>query len=272
MVRLKEIIDEKTMLEVPIFKTINDYLEILKKEGEIKLTKIGNLPPKYVKEIYHNNEIKEGLIEDGLSTLRNELDSDGVVVARVIAEICKFTKIRKNKLSLTMNGKKIMGDRKAFFREVVIAFTNKYNWGYLDGYDEPLRLGEIVSYTYYLINKYGNTLRDTTFYSEKIILAFPMVLLPLKTEKNYIQTREDQFNNIYRLRTFKRYMEFLGIVKFDSERFDGKIMKKQLFDKIIDLTPINRIKELNFKERKKDGIEDLISHLNPNQLSKFNRD
>lgn len=272
MVRLKETIDEKIMLEVPIFKTINDYLEILKKEGEIRLTKIGNLPPKYVKELYHNNEIKEGLIEDGISTLRNEWDSEGVVVARVIAEICKFTKIRKNTLSLTVIGKKIMEDKRAFFREVMITFTNGYNWAYLDGYDELLRLGEIASYTYYLINKYGNTLRDTTFYSEKIVLAFPMVLLPLETKNNYTQTREDQFNSIYSLRTFKRYMEFLGIVKLSSEGFDKKIIKKQLFDKIIDLTPINRMKDLNLKERKKDGIEGLISYLNPNQLSKLKFD
>lgn len=263
MVRLKDNIDEKIMLEVPIFKIINDYLEILKKEGEIKLTKIGNLPPKYIKELYHNNDIKDQLIEDGISTLRNEWDVEGVVIARVIAKLCKFTKTRKNILSLTVIGKKIMEDKRAFFKKVMITFTNEYNWAYLDRYDESLRLGEIVSYTYYLINKYGNTLRDTTFYAKKVLLAFPVISLPLKIENNFGQTRVEQFNSIYILRTFKSYMKYLGIVKLSLDGFDKKIVKNQLFDKIINLSPIDRMRESNYKERNEKNIDGLISTINP---------
>ncbi len=261
MVRLRANITEEVREQVPIFKSIKDYMRILEREQEISLTKVGNLPPKYVKEIYENNEIKEYLIEEAGYKLRNERDSKGVELARVVAELCKYTKIRKNKLSLTKAGNDALNDEARMFEKVVQVFTTGYNWGYLDGSEQDINLAEIVSYNYYLVGKYGKTKENYPFYLDKLLEAFPMALETVVVRMEY-ETKKGILGRINFLRTFQRYMEYLGLVACDEKWGDEKIKKTKLFDKIIDLSAIDRMKRYNESEVRKNGLESVIGKLN----------
>ncbi|WP_320047478.1 hypothetical protein [uncultured Ilyobacter sp.] len=260
MVRLHENIPENIRNQIPIFKSIKDYLRILEREGEITLTKIGNLPPKYVKEIYENNEIKEYLIEEEGYTLRTELDSRGVELTRILAGLCKYTKIRKNKLSLTKAGKDILKDEAEMFKKVIQVFTMGYNWGYLDGHEHNVRLSEIVSYNYYLIGKYGETREEYAFYLDKLLEAFPMALEIVVGESEY-ETKK-KFGRINFLRTFQRYMEYMGLVTCNEKWGNEKLKKTELFDKVIDLSAIDSMKRYNKREVRKNHLEDVVAKLN----------
>jgi hypothetical protein len=261
MVRLQENISEDIRDQVPIFKSIKDYLRILEREEEITLTKIGNLPPKYVKEVYENNQIKEYFIEEAGYKLRTEQDSKGVELARVLAALCKYTKIRKNKLSLTKAGKDALKDDMSMFKKIIKVFTGEYNWGYLDGNNQDIRISEIVSYNYYLVGRYGKTEKKYSFYLEKLLEAFPMALELIFLEKEW-QTKKEIFGRINFLRTFQRYMEYMGLVQCSEQWSDKKVKKTDLFDKIIDLTAIEKMKIHNKMEIRKNHLENVVAKLN----------
>ena len=261
MVRLKDNIPGEVREQVPIFKSVKDYMSILEREEEIRLTKVGNLPPKYVKEIYENNEIKEYFIEEACYKLRNERDSKGVELSRVLAELCKYTKIRKNKLSLTKIGKDALNNEAGMFEKIIRVFTKEYNWGYLDGYEQDINLAEIVSYNYYLVGKYGKTEENYSFYLEKLLLAFPMSLGAIVVRTEY-ETKKGIFGSMNFLRTFQRYMEYMGIVICDEKWGNEKVKQTELFDKIIDLSAIDRMKKYNESEVRKNGLESVIGKLN----------
>lgn len=261
MVRLKDNISKEVREQVPIFKSIGDYLRILEREQEISLTKIGNLPPKYVREIYENNRIKEYVIEKLGYKLNNEKDSSGVELTRVLAELCKFTKIRKNKLSLTKLGKDALKNEAGMFKKVIQIFTTGYNWGYLDASQQDVNLSEIVSYNYYLVGKYGEVKEEYSFYLDKLLVAFPMALDMIITEREW-QTKKSEFGHLNYLRTFQRYMEYMGLIVCDDRWNEEKLKKTELFDKVIDLSAIDRMKIYNEKEVMKNGLGDVVGKLN----------
>ena len=262
MVRLKKNISEDTLMQIPIFKMILDYMHLIEKEEEIKLTKIGNIPPRYVKELYENNEIKEYQIEKLGSKLKNEQDSDGIIVARVLAKICKYTKIRKNILSLTKTGKESLRNKALMFEKVISVFTKEYNWSYLDWYEQDIELSELVSYNYYLVGKYGKIQEDYTFYVDKTLEAFPVILEMINIKAEY-DSEKRIFEKINFKRTFEGYMEYLGLVvcEKDWKNNTKKIKKTDLFEKIIDLSAINNMIMYNKEEIRKHNLHDLVSKL-----------
>src|SRR6056297_645372 len=67
-------ISDQDKKEIPFFQFIKYLLNILKEEKEIKLTKIGNFPPKYVKELYEQKFILQEDIESGITKLTNQQD------------------------------------------------------------------------------------------------------------------------------------------------------------------------------------------------------
>jgi hypothetical protein len=60
--------------DIPIIKQVKYYLDIIKENKEIKLTKAGNLPPVIVKEIYSKKYLPDMMIESGICKLTKETD------------------------------------------------------------------------------------------------------------------------------------------------------------------------------------------------------
>lgn len=261
MVRLKDSIPKEIRDQVPIFKSIGDYLKILEREEEINLTKTGNLPPKYVKEIYENNQIKEYDIEEMGYKLRNENDSEGVRLTRGLARLCKYSKIRKNKLSLTKLGKDALKNEDKMFKNIIKTFTTGYNWGYLDSSQQDINFSDMVSYNYYLVGKYGKIKEEYSFYLDKLLRAFPMALNMIVVEEEW-ETKKSKFGDLNFLRTFQRYMEYMGLVICDDRCDEEKLKKTELFDRVIDLSTIDKMKKYNEKEVRENGLEEMVGNLN----------
>ncbi len=68
---------------IPILNQIKYLASIISHAEELKLTKLGFLPTKVVKELYDQGFIKEYFIESGISKLNREMDSTGIHVARI---------------------------------------------------------------------------------------------------------------------------------------------------------------------------------------------
>jgi len=223
---------------IPILNQIKYLAEIISRTGEVKLTKLGFLPSKVVKELYDQGYLKEYQFEKGISKLNREMDSTTVHVARVLLEISGLAKKRNNKLSLTKKGEKILGDDVQLCQLIFRIYGEKFNWAHLDGYGEN-GIGQMgFGFSLILIHKYGHQKRTDKFYNEKYFNAFPMLLDGISNPT--YTTKEKYAGHCYSLRTFDRFLSFFGGVVIEQERgMDAEkfIVKGDVFDKLFEFIP-----------------------------------
>jgi hypothetical protein len=130
-------------------------MDLIDKNGEIKLTSKGFLPTKIVSELYQQGFLKENHIEKGFSKLYKETDSMTVNISRILIELAGLTKKRNGKLSLTKTATKILSDNYELLRLILVTFATKFNWAYYDGYGEN-QIGQLgYGFTLTLLSKYG---------------------------------------------------------------------------------------------------------------------
>ena len=202
--------------EVPLFNVFKVLAQTIDAQDGIKLTATGNLPPKIVKEIYAQGLLLEPYLEKGLIKLRTEPDSLSIRLSRILLDLAGLTKIRKKKLSLTKKGQKLItGGNSPLFTALLATFCNKFNWSFFDGFgaDTVGRTG--FEYTLYLLSKYGNEQRDTSFYSEKHLIAFPDLIRMF--EYQTYSTPAGIFHSCYSVRTFERCLKLLGLVDIEFQ-------------------------------------------------------
>lgn len=225
---------------IPILNQIRYLADLIKKNGEIKLTNKGFLPTKIVSDLYSRGFLKEEHIEKGISKLYKETDSMTINLTRILIELSGLTKKRNGKLSLTKSSKKILADNEELFRQIFLTFTNKFNWPYYDGYGEN-QIGQLgYGLSLILLSKYGQIKRLDSFYAEKYFMAFPKLLDSL--EPTY-GTLERNSTKCYSIRTFERFLDYFGLVTIEEEKkgFDSirYITKTDLYDRLIKCTPHN---------------------------------
>lgn len=237
--KINKAIDDKILDQVPLFNQVEYLLNNIIAAGEIKLTSTGSLPTKVVKDIYSQGFLHDFAIEEGITNLYSETSCNTIHLTRIIVELAGFTKKKNGKLSLTKNwnGKITSKDRNALFHKTFEIFTQKFNWGYFDGYPSP-KTGQLgFTFSLLLLSKYGNTEREDRFYSEKYLKAFPNILMEYSDEQVVVEPNR-QFHRCYSLRTFERFLEHFNLVESRYEgktRFDSKkfLKKSTIYDSIV---------------------------------------
>ena len=87
--------------KIPILNQIKYLINLIDKNGEIKLTNKGFLPTKIVSDLYSQGFLKDELIESGISKLYKETDSMTINLTRILIELAGLAKKRNGQLSLT---------------------------------------------------------------------------------------------------------------------------------------------------------------------------
>jgi hypothetical protein len=138
LVQLKKNLDDATLDKLAFFRIAEELLKIIARDKFIKLTPLGALPKKTMVELYAYKFIPEELVEKGISKLTRQEDSISIQSARFVTEAAGLAKKVNGKLSLTKNGEKIIRkeNREDLFFKILSAFTEKFNWGFNDGYPE----------------------------------------------------------------------------------------------------------------------------------------
>ena len=231
--------EAKYFKNIPVLNQVKYLIRIIEEKGELKLTKKGFLPVKVVADIYSQGFINDEYIDRGIIKLYKESDSISVSLARILLELSRIVKKRKGRLSLTKAGAKIASDDFELFKKLFITYTTNFNWSYFDGCGQN-SIGQLgFGFSLILLKKFGNARREDTFYGEKYIDAFPVVLN--KIEPPFIRSPEYNVIFCYSLRTFDNFLKFFGMVKIDKKgEFLEKrkyITKTPLFDKIISIRP-----------------------------------
>lgn len=222
--------------QVPLLNQFRYLLGIVNEQKELRLTKTGSLPVKVVKDIYNQGFIKDELIEAGYYKVALENRCPPVELTRILCEISGLTKKRKGKLSLTKRAEKMMDQPAALFRQLFQTFAGKFNWAYFDGYGQH-PIGQFgVGYSLYLTAKYGAKMRSTDFYAEKYFNALSD--MAGYVDPSFYASQEDVAFRCYSLRTFRRFMDYFGIIRIKKEKEDitskKSICKTPLYDQLME--------------------------------------
>lgn len=235
--KLKKL-SEADYKRIPLLNSVKFLLDLIDKNGELKLTKTGNLPIKVVSELYQQGIYKEEWIEKGFKKLYKETDCAFIHLTRIMTELCGLTKKRKGKLSLTKAAKAIISDYQELFRLLLITFATKLNWAYFDGYGEN-QIGQLgYGFSLLLLSKYGQQKRLDTFYADKYFKAFPQLLDNIQPSYG---TLESYTARCYSIRTFDCFLHYFGLIKIDIQGYAldevKHITRTPLFERLIECKP-----------------------------------
>lgn len=203
---------EEDLDGAPLFQLIRYFLEEVKAQEPMKLTQKGNLPLKLVLKMW-DSRIIPGESSWALENWKPRQEMDWLYShwAHLLSKIAGLVKKRNNKLSLTKQGADALADPVQLYAKLLQNFVQEYNWAYLT-YD-PERIAQLgAAYSIYLFLKYGREERPASFYSEKYLRAFPIMLHHYAEERiSQYSSVEEPFRNCYSRRTFDRFMGSFGL-------------------------------------------------------------
>jgi hypothetical protein len=235
VVKLNNLIQDKSALQSPLLKLCICFLDIIQRDEFIKLTKTGTLPVKIVTELYGKGYIVEMILNTS-AKVRTEKDSISIQLVKILTEIAGLTKKREGKLSLTAKGINLIKSPAKLLILLTETYFIKFAWSYFDRYESQKAAQFGAGYTLVLLQKYGQQEKEAKFYSKKFLEAFPMIVNEFKPQYS---SAEDQFNHCFIWRTFERGMNWLGLVETreTGRGIDGtrKIWVKttRLFDELV---------------------------------------
>lgn len=210
--RMAAHIDDEVLNALPMFRMAETFLAILQRDEFVKLTATGALPKSIVLELYATGFLPEILIESGLYKLSNEAGCIGIQTARLVCSLAGFVRKEKGKLFLTKAAKQHLaeGNRVKLFHQFFRAFTEKYSWGYHDGYpEEPVgQLG--WAFSVYVLLVHGSSPKPASFYAKKYLRAFPDMLSFFEAG---INTAEASFSACFETRLLQRFLVLFGLVQ-----------------------------------------------------------
>jgi hypothetical protein len=217
IIRLNDNIDENTLDQIPLFKISEEYLRIIQRDKQIKLTPLGALPKKVMVELYDKRILLDEHIESGLTKLWKEQDCISIMSARYTLELSGLVKKAAGKLILTKKGIELLKkeNRHQLFKEFFLGFTDKFSWGFNDGYPEQ-PIGQFAwLFSIYMLDKYGDQSRKIDFYAEKYLKAFPDFITYFTERYSSIK---NQFIRCYGIRAFDRFLLWFGFVSVDRKQ------------------------------------------------------
>jgi hypothetical protein len=226
---------------VPYFKLFLSFLHKLSAVGELKLTKVGNLPTAWVKALYEEGWVKQAELESGLFKLSKETDSLAINSLKIIGILGKLVKKRNNKLSLTKKGASLLipGKEVELFKIIFESHFHRFHWGYFDGFPPVEDLQYTAPFSLYLLLRYGKEPHSMGFYAEKMYAAFPTLADHFPAQWN--DSKQYLFH-CYFLRLFDRFLLWYGFIDSApllNQKSDNTVHATKLFFQTFEIEPEN---------------------------------
>jgi hypothetical protein len=118
---------------------------------------------------------------------------------------------------LTKKGEKPLTNRIARVHLILYAHTCDFETATFHRYPDPT-IGQYASHAIiYLLLKYGQESRPTSFYAATYLQLFPFLIEPFETE--HYSTPMHQFQNCFTIRAFKRFNDWWGFTETETKWF-----------------------------------------------------
>ncbi len=237
VVRWQEDIPQAKLEEIPLLSLLMVLLGRLS-EKEMKLTAAGNLPAKFVRELYDYRLFPAEYIDDGLYKLKGENDWYVASLVKHLPLQLKWTKKRTGKLSLTAKGKKVLkGPRQALLEALFMHHFKGFNLGFRDGYPEDGLTQRFTGFVLYQLLLHGREWKPISFYSDAMLKAFPMLTEPFG---NLYGTPEKEFAEAFNQRYLVGFLHEYALTRLRGEGRYGQpdsreVMATDLFRAIFRL-------------------------------------
>lgn len=190
--------------------------EAMRQEGSFKATSKGNLPAKLVKNA--SNLLPEFAVAK-LSTPisindyagANEDKFTALHYTRILAEIAGIIYRRSGRFHIKKTAQKQFKTHgvKAFFLPMLEAATTKYNWGYLDSWENDVDLRAFWLFMLWRLQSHSSV--DQLI--KEVATAFPDLLNEFPTDE-YLPPMQ-LFRVLIESRFIERFLQFWGFVTVD---------------------------------------------------------
>ncbi len=230
-------LDDNTLDQIPLFRIAEEYLKILQRDIQIKLTPLGALPKKVMVELYDKKILLDEHIERGIVKLWREQDCISIRSARLTAELAGLVRKAHGKLNLTKKGATLLQkeNRINLFKLFFQAFTGKFDWPFNDLHPQK-PIGQFGwPFSIYMLYRFGDQPNPIDYYADLYLDAFPAFISLFKPSYS---TPIRQFSHCYGTRTFDRFFLWFGLVTverrkhyldLEPELFTGTGLVKRIF-------------------------------------------
>ncbi|MFD2788038.1 hypothetical protein [Hymenobacter rubripertinctus] len=217
VVRLRTNVPNDVLDQVPFLRLTEAFLRLLQRETPLRLTPLGALPRKYLRELYAHGFILEEGLETGLFTLSREIDSLAITTLHQTTRLAGLARLVRGQLLLTKKGGQLLdpAQRPALWALVLDTFTNRFLWASNDGYLSSMVGQTGWAYSVYLLARFGQQIHPVSFYAAHYQRAFPFVLAEF-TDPAY-RTPLEQLSHCYGVRTFERGLNWFGLVRHEPQ-------------------------------------------------------
>jgi hypothetical protein len=204
--------------------------------GGLKATVTGNLPRNLVREIAEKSMTADKLdVVRQIRPLQTEVDYMDLHVTRVLGEECGLIRKVKGKFLLSKTCQKLMAvdGVRSIYPRLLRMYATKLNWGYRSRFEINPHFQVTFAFSLYLLDRFGDDWRPTTFYSDALLKAFPRILSPYR---NYTySTPESMFASEHTSFVFKYFAVFFGLAEaqYEDEKYYSRIVcvrKTKLLD------------------------------------------
>ncbi|MCP3928942.1 MAG: hypothetical protein GY705_07565 [Bacteroidetes bacterium] len=223
-IALREDIPSKDILEVKMYRFFKLFLEELKAQQPMKLTQKGNLPRKFLHLMYDHRIYPDKFVDEGKMKILREHDFFILNKAHIICKLARLIRKYHNKLSLTKNGMKLLENDSLLYKELIKAYTNKYNWAYMSYY--PEHIGQVGwGFVLYNFIRKGGRERPSRYYADQYLSLYPN-LLDAFPERGFT-TKEKDFYSCFRQRFFENFCSDFGLVDVRVEKDESGHFAKE---------------------------------------------
>ena len=199
----------------PIVTLFSMLVEAIGDNG-LKPTATGNLPRNFCRQAalsYWGEELYRKNTKIG--NINKEEDFFDLHLTRVVAELAGLIRKYKGKFILSRECRKLLGDSgmRCLYPRLFRTYVESFNWGYRDGYPEFGLIQQSFLFSLFLLNRYGGDWHPQTFYEDRFLQAFPMILEE-EAGTDYM-TPEAMVRSTYSFRNVEGFFGFLGLAKVE---------------------------------------------------------
>jgi hypothetical protein len=232
----------ETVTGIPSAQLLTLAEQIAGAAGEqgLKATARGNLPQKLCREaarVFYRNLPADDIHH--AIRVNKEQDFLELNVARIVLELGGLLRKSKGRFLLTRKFQRLASSQQssALYPALLRTYCMDFNWAYQDGYDEAGFIQQSFAFTLYLLARYGEDWRSSSFYTDCYFQAFPMAVDEF--EASAWSSSEDTARRCFGHRVLKLFFRFTGLAEIEKAPGDQlffedfRIRKLPLLDEAV---------------------------------------